>query len=78
MWDAWKDAGGGKDCFSFLPFVFAAYFVTVGTIFSNFRIFGILFGPVWFPMLFVIPGISVGLALRKIIIKINDSKTTTS
>ncbi|WP_182480694.1 hypothetical protein [Peribacillus asahii] len=30
MWDAWKDAGGGKgNCF-FLPFVFAAYFVTFG------------------------------------------------
>jgi hypothetical protein len=30
MWDAWKDSGGGKERHSFLPFVFAAYFVTVG------------------------------------------------
>jgi TM2 domain-containing membrane protein YozV len=28
MWDAFKDAGGGKDRYCFLPFVFAAYFVT--------------------------------------------------
>src|SRR4051794_40670523 len=27
IWDAFKDGGGGKDSFSFLPFVFAAYFV---------------------------------------------------
>jgi hypothetical protein len=33
MWDAYKDAGGGKESFSFLPFVFSAYFITVGLIF---------------------------------------------
>ncbi|WP_338789480.1 hypothetical protein [Metabacillus sp. FJAT-53654] len=63
--NAWKDAGGGKERYSFLPFVFAAYFVTVGCIYSsNFRIFGILFGPVWLPMLCVIPGMIVGLFLK--------------
>jgi hypothetical protein len=47
MWDAFKDTEGEKDKFSSLPFVFAAYFVTVGCIYpSNFRIFGILLGPV--------------------------------
>ena len=35
MWDAFKDGGGGKDPFSFLPFVFSAYFVTVGCIYSS-------------------------------------------
>ena len=40
MWDAFKDSGGGKGPFSFLPFVFSAYFVTVGCMYSsNFRIF---------------------------------------
>jgi hypothetical protein len=53
MWDAYKDAGGGKESFSFLPFVFSAYFITVGLIYSpTLRIMGILFGPVWLPMLF--------------------------
>lgn len=65
MWDAYKDAGGGKGRFSFLPFVFCAYFVTVGLIFSTkLRIFAVLFGPVWLPMLFVIPGVLVGLLLK--------------
>lgn len=65
MWDAFKDAGGGKKRHSFLPFVFAAYFVTVGLIFSTeLKIFGVLLGPVLLPMLFVIPGVGVGLLLQ--------------
>ncbi|MCP3741423.1 hypothetical protein [Rossellomorea sp. BNER] len=68
MWDATKDAGGGKDPYSFLPYVFAAYFVTVGLIFSsNLTIFGVLLGPVWLPMLFTFPGILIGLIISKII-----------
>ncbi|GAA3313499.1 hypothetical protein GCM10020331_003770 [Ectobacillus funiculus] len=34
MWDAYKDAGGGKELYSFLPFVLSAYFVTVGLMYS--------------------------------------------
>jgi hypothetical protein len=45
MRDAWKDAGGGKERHSFLPFVFTAYFVTVGCIYSsNFQLFGVFLG----------------------------------
>ncbi|MED4206482.1 hypothetical protein [Neobacillus mesonae] len=65
MWDAFKDAGGGKKRYSFLPFAFSAYFVTVGLIYSTkLRIFGVLLGPVWLPMLSVIPGVAVGLLLQ--------------
>jgi hypothetical protein len=68
MWDAVKDAGGGKGDYSYLPYVFAAFFVTVGLILSsNFTIFGMLFGPVWLPMLFVLPGIMFGFICRKIL-----------
>jgi hypothetical protein len=68
MWDAVKDAGGEKEPYSFLPFVFTAFFVTVGLIFSSsLTIFGILLGPVWLPMLFVVPGVIIGLITRKII-----------
>ena len=67
MWDAWKDAGGGKDHFSFLPFVFAAYFVTVGCIYSsNFRLFGVLLGPLYLPMISVIPGLMIGYLIKKL------------
>jgi hypothetical protein len=68
MWDAVNDAGGGKDPYSFLPYVFAAFLVTFGLIFSsNLRIFGVLFGPVWLPMLFVFPGILIGFIIKNII-----------
>jgi hypothetical protein len=67
MWDAVKDAGGGKDPYSFLPYVFPAFFVTVGLVFSsNLMVFGVLLGPVWLPMLFVFPGITVGIFIKKI------------
>ncbi|MGM0879073.1 MAG: hypothetical protein ACQEWV_31655 [Bacillota bacterium] len=68
MWDAVKDAGGGKDPYSFLPYVFTALFVTVGLIFSStLKIFGVVLGPVWLPMLFVLPGVIIGVIIRKII-----------
>jgi len=71
IWDAMKDAGGKKDPYSFLPYVFAAFFVTVGLIYSsNLKIFGVLFGPVWLPILFVFPGIIIGFIVGNILNKI--------
>ncbi|WP_404452007.1 hypothetical protein LG329_16895 [Virgibacillus necropolis] len=68
MWDAYKDAGGGERPFSFMPFVFSAYFVTVGLIYSpDLRIMGTLLGPVWLPILSVIPGVVIGLLLKRLI-----------
>ena len=68
MWDAVRDAGGGKDPYSFFPYVFTAFFVTVGVIFStNLKILGELFDPVWLPILFVIPGVIIGSIIRKVI-----------
>lgn len=68
IWDAVKDAGGGKDPYSFLPYVFGAFFVTVGLIFSPYlKIFGVLFGPIWLPILFVFPGVIIGGICRKVI-----------
>lgn len=67
MWDAYKDAGGGKEPYAYLPFVFSAYFVTVGLMYSEkVKIFGLLFGTVWFPMLYVIPGVVIGILLKRI------------
>lgn len=68
MWDAFKDAGGGKSPFSFLPFVFAAYFMTLGVVYSSkFMLFGTLLGPVWLPILSVLPGLLVGFLIKWII-----------
>ncbi|MFP3918775.1 hypothetical protein U5N28_13315 [Lysinibacillus telephonicus] len=69
MWDAFKDAGGGKSPFSFLPFVFAAYLVTIGIIYSaKITIFGVLFGPVFLPMVLVLPGVFIGLIVKRALI----------
>jgi hypothetical protein len=68
IWDAFKDAGGGKTPYLFLPFVCAAYFVTVGLIYSSkLHIFGVLLGPVWLPMLFMVPGGVVGFLICNIL-----------
>jgi hypothetical protein len=41
MWDAYKDAGGDKEPYSFLPFVLSAYFVTMGLMYSaKIKLFG--------------------------------------
>ncbi|MBP1970457.1 hypothetical protein J2Z83_002578 [Virgibacillus natechei] len=71
IWDAYKDAGGGKKPFAYLPLVFSAYFVTVGLIFSpTFTIFGTLIGPMWLPILFLPIGLSVGAIIRWILVKV--------
>ncbi|WP_163182770.1 hypothetical protein [Neobacillus sedimentimangrovi] len=67
MWDAFQDASENVDRSLFLPFVFSAYFVTVGCIYSSkFHLFGVLLGPVWLPMLCVIPGLIVGFTIRSL------------
>nr|WP_299742677.1 hypothetical protein [uncultured Rossellomorea sp.] len=71
MWDAFKDAGGGEKPYSYLPFVSSAFFVTVGVMYSaQAKIFGVLLGPVWFPMLCVIPGLIIGFSLKIILNKV--------
>ncbi|MEW9672409.1 hypothetical protein [Ammoniphilus sp. 3BR4] len=70
MWDAYRDAGGGKEPYSFLPFVFSAYFGTIGVIYSNaLMVFGVILGPIWLSILFLIIGIGVGFMLRSFLLK---------
>ena len=70
MWDAYKDAGGGQQPYSFLPFAFTAFWVTIGVIYSSsFTLFGELPGPVWLPMLSVIPGVGTGRLIQWIVRK---------
>lgn len=69
MWDAYRDGPEEKSPFIFMPFVFSAYFVTVGVISSStFKIKNVLLGPIWLPLLYVTIGILFGLVLRKIIL----------
>jgi hypothetical protein len=79
MWDAYKAAMKNHDEYAFLPFVFCAYFVTVGIMYSTeWRIFGIMFGPVFLPMLFLIPGLICGHLVKYFLIhfKKNNNKST--
>ncbi|MFC7745904.1 hypothetical protein [Lentibacillus kimchii] len=71
MWDAYKQAEGGSRPYAFIPFVFAAYFVTVGLIFSpHFELFGYLIGPMWLPMLGGLPlGLIIGGIIRWLLLK---------
>lgn len=70
IWDAYKDAEGESKPYAFLPFVFSAYFVTVGLIFSaDLKLFGYLIGPVWLPILFLPIGLIVGGIIRWILLK---------
>jgi hypothetical protein len=51
--------------YSFLPFVFGAYFVTVGLMVSpRVTIFEIHPGPVFLPMIFLLPGLTVGFLIK--------------
>jgi len=64
IWDAYKDAGGGESPYATMPFVFCAFFGTVGVIYSSTQVFGKLWGPVWLGMIFAGIGIVVGLLLK--------------
>lgn len=68
MWDAFKDAEGESSPYSFLPFVFGAYFVTVGLMYSTiFKINGVLLGPIWLPIISLIPGLCLGYLIWALI-----------
>ena len=70
MWDAYKDAGGETPPYSYLPFVFGAYFVTIGLIYSHsFKLGQILIGPVWLPILSLIPGLLVGNFIKCLLMR---------
>ncbi|MEH7072643.1 hypothetical protein [Neobacillus drentensis] len=69
MYDAYKCAEGENPRFSFVPFAFGAYFVTIGLMYSPNKFFGIFFGPIWLPMMSLIPGLAIGFIIRYVLIK---------
>lgn len=65
MWDGYRTAMPDNEKNSYLPFVFSAYFVTVGLMVSpKVTILQIHPGPVFLPMLFLIPGLLVGFLIK--------------
>jgi hypothetical protein len=70
MWDAYRSVMPEDEKITFLPFVFSAYFVTVGLMISpKVKLFGLFPGPVFLPMLFVIPGVLTGFLVRSLLLK---------
>jgi hypothetical protein len=68
IWDAIRGARGELSSFAYLPYIFSAYMITVGVIYSNtFTVFGFLWGPVWLPILFCFLGIGLGQLLKYIL-----------
>ncbi|MBT2734930.1 hypothetical protein QF028_003869 [Neobacillus sp. B4I6] len=65
MWDGYRSAMPANEKYTFLPFVFGAYFVTVGLMLSpKITILKVHPGPVFLPMLFLIPGLLIGFILK--------------
>jgi hypothetical protein len=65
MWDAYRFAMPPDEKLSFLPFVFGAYSVTIGLMYSPIlHIFHLFLGPVFLPMVFLIPGLLVGYIIK--------------
>lgn len=70
MWDGVKDIDEGNTALLFLPFAISAFFVTVGLIFSDkFTIGGLIFGPVWLPIMFLFIGLLIGFLIRSLLLK---------
>jgi hypothetical protein len=68
IWDAFRDAGGGKSSYSFLPIVFCAYLGTLGVTYSTFfEIFGIRLGPILLGLIGMISGVLLGWIIQTII-----------
>lgn len=68
MWDAYRSVMPSTERFSYLPFVFAAFFVTIGLMYSpRLMIFHRHLGPVFLPILFLPLGILVGFIVKYLV-----------
>ncbi|GGA12651.1 hypothetical protein GCM10008018_67100 [Paenibacillus marchantiophytorum] len=60
IWDAYRDADEEQKPLAFLPYVGAAFFATVGMMYSPYFL-----GPVWLSMLSCFVGVGAGVLLKK-------------
>jgi hypothetical protein len=69
IWDAYRFAMPEDEKLSFLPFVFSAYFVTVGIMYSTkMTIFKMNIGPIFLPILFLLPGLISGFLMKYLLL----------
>jgi hypothetical protein len=76
MWDAYRDASEEVRPFLFMPFVIAAFFGTLGVIYSSKLVIkGIVLGPVFLSIIFMVIGLVAGNILQKVMIRpLNHAK----
>ncbi|MCD1259482.1 hypothetical protein B5M42_011615 [Paenibacillus athensensis] len=69
IYDAYRDAAAVNKPYVYLPYIAAAYFATLGVVYSaKWKLFGVTLGPVWLPIGFCLVGIGIGHLLRMIIL----------
>jgi hypothetical protein len=69
LWDAYKDGKNEVAPLLYIPFAVAAYIETIGVIYSkSFRVFGILLGPIFLPMICIFIGLGIGFIIRYFIL----------
>lgn len=64
IWDAFGDASAKDSGYAVLPAAFAAYFGTLGVIFSGGPVLGLLLGPVWSGLAGMLTGAVVGWSIK--------------
>lgn len=64
MWDAYKQGGEGDASISVYPFIFGAYFGTVGIIYSKYRAVSFSLGPVWLGIIGLFIGLMTGFVIH--------------
>lgn len=70
IWDAYRDQAAKSAPFSYLPFAVAAFTGTIGVIYSQqFKFMGILIGPVWLPIIFMLLGVGIGSFLKLMLVR---------
>ncbi|WP_433749117.1 hypothetical protein [Falsibacillus pallidus] len=70
MWDAYKLSLKEKEPYTYLPFAFGAYLVTVGLMYApKVYLFNLFPGPVFLPILALLPGLGIGFLIRSLIVQ---------
>lgn len=71
IWDAYKDAGGGKSAYAYLPLASTTFLTTIAVIYSStFKINDYLIGPVWLPIVTTPLGLLIGWLIQKLLQKV--------
>jgi hypothetical protein len=73
IYDAYRDGTDNKAEMLYIPFALSAYIGTVGVVYSaSFKIAGVLLGPIFCTLLFMVIGFGLGFAIRVLVLKVKS------